>query len=209
MLTNSGDMGYLTLNEYTGNTTETVEILNDILGVDSYTAKEILIKNYEFTDEMADNILEYTHPAVENSYVLVTNDNMLKTGSWVFDFGEWDFANNANKNFAYSYGNLTINQHKITSDNGLFMDLETQNILWKNTTPYNIIIVKNDTVEKRNINNESNLSVILDIDEKTFVVIDKQFEDSLFTKLIIEKDDSKFFKKIYKNQDVIVWNIKE
>jgi asparagine N-glycosylation enzyme membrane subunit Stt3 len=209
MLTNSGDMGYLTLNEYTGNTTETVEILNDILGVGNDTAKEILIKKYEFTDEMADNVLKYTHPAVENSYVLVTNDNMLKTGSWVFDFGEWDFANNANKNFAYSYGNLTINQHKITSDNGLFMDLETQNILWKNTTPYNIIIVKNDTVEKRNINNESNLSVILDIDEKTFVVIDKQFEDSLFTKLIIEKDDSKFFKKIYKNQDVIVWNIKE
>jgi dolichyl-diphosphooligosaccharide--protein glycosyltransferase len=207
MLTNSGDMGYLTLNEYTGNTTETVEILNDILGVDNNTAKEILIKNYEFTDEMADNILEYTHPAVENSYVLVTNDNMLKTGSWVFDFGEWDFVNNANKNFVYSYGNLTINQHNITSDDGLFMDLETQNILWNNTTPYNLIIIENGSVEKRNINNESNLSVILNIDEKIFVVIDKQFEDSLFTKLVIEKVDSKFFKKIYKNQDVMVWRL--
>jgi len=207
MLTNSGDLGYLTLNGYTENTTETVQILNDILGVDNYTAKEVLIKKYEFSDERADNVLKYTHPATENSYVLVTYDDMIKSGQWVFNFGDWDFVNNANKKFVYSYGNLKINKNNITSNDGLFMDLETRNILWNNTSPYSIIIVKNGSIEKININNESNFSVILNIDEKTFVVMDKQFEDSLFTKLVVEKDESKFFKKIYKNQDVTVWRI--
>mgnify|MGYP000988641236 CR=1 FL=1 len=207
MLTNSGDLGYLTLNGYTGNTKETVEILNDILGVDNSTAKEVLVKKYEFTDEMADNVLKYTHPATENSYVLVTYDNMIKNGHWVFNFGNWDFVNNDNKEFIYSYGNLKINQDNITFDKGFFVDLENQNVLWNNTTPYNLIIIENGSIEKRNMNNESNFSVILDLDEKTFVIVDKQFEDSLFTRLVIEKSDSKFFKKIYKNQDVMVWKM--
>ena len=43
MIATSGDNGYLTLDNYTRNTTKTVEILNNILGVDKGTAMGILM----------------------------------------------------------------------------------------------------------------------------------------------------------------------
>lgn len=207
MLTNSGDMGYLTLDEYTKNTTKTVEIMNNILGVDNSTAKDILIKDYQFNDEMADDVLKYTHPPVENPFVLVTYDSMIDGGYWFFNFGSWDFIHNVNDNFLYSYSNLEINEFNITSDDGLFMDLKTQNILWNNKTPYDLVIIKNGFITKANINNMSKFSVILNIDEKKSVVMDKQFENSLFTKLVVEKADSNLFQKIYRNQGVTVWKM--
>ena len=50
-------------------------------------------------------------------------------------------------------------------------------------------------------------NVILNMDNKKSVIIDKRFEDSLFTKLVIERSNSTFLKPSYENKNVIIWGL--
>ena len=43
------------------------------------------------------------------------------------------------------------------------------------------------------------------MDDKKTVVIDKNFENSMFTKLFLEKSGNNYLKPVYKNQSVSVW----
>jgi len=205
MLTNSGDLGYLTLNGYTGNTKETVEILNNILGVDNDAAKAILVNQYEFTDEMADNILKYTHPNSENTYIIVTHDIMLKTGSWIFDFGEWDFDKSSVGNITYSYRQFNISDGNLNTSDGLKMDINSGVITWNNKTPYKLIMITDNITTERIMDNNSDFIVFLLMNDEIAIVMDKKYENSLFTKLNIKQRNTTDFKILYKNKRVYVW----
>jgi len=39
------------------------------------------------------------------------------------------------------------------------------------------------------------------------VVIDKKFENSVFTKLVLEKINTNCFESLYRNKKVVVWNV--
>src|SRR5690606_18538923 len=85
MLTSSGDMAFLTMDEYTKNTSLNVEILNGILGVDNKTALNIMIDRYNLTQNQAETILKYTHPDNPSHYVIWTYFDMLNKGFWIYN----------------------------------------------------------------------------------------------------------------------------
>ncbi|OPX60231.1 MAG: Oligosaccharyl transferase STT3 subunit [Methanobacterium sp. PtaB.Bin024] len=206
MLSTTGDRGYITLNMYMKNTTKTVEIMNNILGLDRNTSREILINKYNLETKQADEVLKYTHPENPSPMVLITNDGMLGPGYWTLSFGEWDFQKKQSIDFTYSTGTINIVSENLTSTNDVFMNLETGNITWKNEKPYCVGFVNNGTSKKRYIDDGSNFCIFI-INNKQVVVLDRKFENSIFSKLVIEKSNSTVFKPIYTNKSVVVWGI--
>lgn len=207
MLSTSGDTGFLTLDQYTKNTTKTVEVLNNILGVDNETAYNILTARYGLDSQEAKDVLNYTHTTNPKPAVLVTYDDMINYGYWIFDFGEWNFNNSTGGNFTYSFGTIKQDNNTLTSDDGLKMDLDTKQVTWNNLIPFCVITVNNGTIQKQYLDNNSNICVVLLLDRNQSVIIDKRFENSTFTKLVLEKINQTSFKALYQNNDVIVWQI--
>lgn len=206
MLSTSGDEGYIKLNLYINDTNRTVEVLNNILGLDRSTSKDLLINNYNLDKNQAEEILKYTHPDNPAPLVLITHDNMINIGHWTFKFGEWNFNERKSNNYSYSVGTVNKNDDYYNFTNGVFLDLKTGDITWKNRTPYCVVFVNNGTLDKSFLDSSSDFCVFI-IDYKTAVVIDKKFENSIFTKLVIEKSNSTVFKPLYSNKSVVVWGI--
>lgn len=206
MLATSGDAGYITVDKYTKNTTKTVDILNNILGVDNQTALSILTENYGFNKQESQDILVYTHPHDPHPFILITNDGMITKGYWTFYFGGWDFNKDNGSDITYSVGQINYTHRNIlNTTNGVVMNLETGNITWNRKVPYCVLNVTNGTVEKRYMDENSDFCIILITDTNQSVVMDRGFEDSLFTKLVMEKNNSTYFKHIFKNKSVTVW----
>jgi len=205
MLSTSGDEAYKTLNMSTNSTSKTVEILDKILGVDNQTANEILTKDYNMNEKKAQEVLKYTHPNKTRNFVLLTFDDMVDAGYWTFYFGEWDFYKMEPGGYTYSVGKITVKNNTIKSSNGVLMDLKSGNITWKNKVPYCGIIITEGKVKKIYYDENSYFCVILSMDNDKSVIINKKFENSLYTKLLFEKSNSTLFKPLYKNKKVIVW----
>ncbi|MBI5458136.1 STT3 domain-containing protein [Methanobacterium sp.] len=206
MLSTSGDEGYIKLDFYVKNSSKTVEIMNTILGLNRSTSSEILINNYGLDQNQADDVLKFTHPENPAPVVLVTNDKMINIAYWIFNFGEWNFVTKQTNNYTYSVGDVNKTNSSLNSTNGILMDFETGSITWKNKTPYCVVLVNNGTVQKNYIEFNSNFIIFI-INSKRAVVMDKKFENSIFTKLVIEKSNSTVFKPIYENKSVLVWEV--
>ncbi|SCG86009.1 STT3 domain-containing protein [Methanobacterium congolense] len=207
MITTTGDAGYLNLDNYTQNTTKTIEILNNILGVDKNTAKNLLIENYGLKPDQADNVLRYTHPNNPRPFVIVTDNSMINKGYWTFYFGSWDF-NKLSGNCTYSYGTIHETGNILTTDDGITMDLQTGNLTWNNHVPYSVTVVSKGTLKNDYLDKNSDFCVIINRDTNRSVVLDRQYENSLFSRLVVEKQDTKYFKAVYENNNVIVWESK-
>lgn len=79
---------------------------------------------------------------------------------------------------------------------------------WENKKPYNTII--KDGNSKRIIagDDKSNFSIIVLLDKNQAIVLDKSFQDSLFVKLVILKEETEHIKPIYKNNSTIIWAVR-
>jgi dolichyl-diphosphooligosaccharide--protein glycosyltransferase len=205
MLSTSGDSGYLTLDNYTKNTTKSVEILNNILGVDRNAASQILIKNYGLNEKQAENVLKYTHPTKPAPFVILTTDGMVDRGQWIFRFGEWNFKELKEGNYTYSAGKINTSNNVLNTTNGIYMDLKNGKITWNEKIPYCMIKISGGKTEKIYLDKNSDFCVILIMDDEKSLVIDRKFENSLFTKLIVERSNTQFFKALYKNKSVMAW----
>ncbi len=205
MLATSGDLSWIILDEYTKNTSKSVKILNNILGADKKTAASILITNYSLNQTQVNNVLKYTHPDNPKPFVVVTYSKMIYGGYWILNFGEWDFENDNSPNYFYSFGEITINNNILKTDDGIVMNLKTRNIKWNNNTPHCAIIIKDNKIKKLYIDKNSDFCVILNMDENKSTILNKKFENSTFTKLILEKNNTDNFKSIYRKNDVNVW----
>ena len=161
MLATTGDNAYLTLEDYTGSTAKSVEILNNILGLNKETAMNTLINNYQLNEAQADIILKLTHPEMVTPFVLVTTDEIRDNAYFVFKFGEWDFNNNNGKDYTYSIASYTIAENILKSGNGILMDMKTGDVKWKGKTPYCVELISKDKIEKRYIDDNSNFCVIV------------------------------------------------
>ncbi|HHY00481.1 MAG TPA: peptide transporter, partial [Methanothermobacter sp.] len=179
MISTSGDEGYLQLDMYIENTTKTVEILNNILGRDRSTSRELLINKYNLENEEADNVLKYTHPENAAPMVLVTTGNTFTTQHWIFEYGEWNFKEKRSNNFIYSVGTVKKTANFLNSTNDVNIDFKTGKSTWKKKTPYSITFVNNMTVKKHYVNSSSDFSIFI-IDNRNVVVLDKRFENSIF-----------------------------
>jgi Uncharacterized membrane protein, required for N-linked glycosylation len=205
MIATTGDLGYLTIDNYTKNSTKTSEILNNILGINKKEALTVLTNKYNLSSQEAQNILNYTHPSNPQPFVLVTTNNMINKGYWTFYFGSWDFNKLQGEDFTYTFGNITINGDTLNSSNGILMNMNTKNTTWNGEIPYSVTISNNSKIEKYYLDKNSDFSIILNINSSKSIVITKDFENSLFTKLVIERSNSTNFKPIYINNNVIVW----
>ena len=208
MISTSGDLAYLTLYNNTKNTSESVGILNNILGVDKNTARTLLLKNYHLDQKNVDTILKYTHPDNPSPFVIVTTEGMLETGKRVFKTGEWDFDKVQGINYTYSVKNFNITNDILRTNNGIYFDMKRGKLNWKGEVPYCLMIISNGNIKKRYIDKNSNICVIILLDDKKVVVMDKRFENSLFTKLVIEKVNTTDFDSIYTTKSAIVWKLK-
>lgn len=206
MLATSGDDSYLTLNNYTKNTSLTVDIIDDILGVSRDDAENILINKYNIPLNISHIILNGTHPLKPRSFVVITNDEMMYKGYWVFEFGEWNFKKGQGNNYTYSTGITNDTGNIRNYSNGVLVDMAQKKVTWDRKNPYCAIFIGNNTTNTVYVNNESKFCTIFLLDEKKVVVMDKKFEKSLFTKLVLIKKSTSNFKQIYKNNSVMVWN---
>jgi len=205
MLATSGDMAYLTLDDYTKNTTQTAEIFNNILGVDRVVAMDLMVDNYSLSKIQAEKILTYTHPTNSRPYVIWTYTQMVAKGFWVFNFGNWDLEKNAAENFIYAFADTQNDGNIITSKSGLILDLKNVNATYKGDIPYCVIRSQGGIENKTYLNQSSNYCIVVLFDESQMVVIDKRFENSLFTKMVLERVDTTRFKVQYKNNNTAVW----
>lgn len=205
MIATNGDKGYLTLDNYTKNSTKTAEILNNILGVDKGSALTILTDKYGLSLNQAQNILNFTHPEHTRPFVILTYGEMIKKGYWAFYFGDWDFNAMKGYDITYSYGDLNLSKNYFKTTNNVTMDQKTGTVKWNRRIPYVIITVKNGFIKKQYLNGSSNICVILQMDSKQDVVLNKQFENSTFVKLVIERTNSTYFKMAHENKDVSIY----
>jgi len=86
------------------------------------------------------------------------------------------------------------------------VDFKTENLTWENETPYFVEFIDNGTIVKRYVNSSSDFGVFI-IDHKKAVVLDRQFENSIFTRLVIEKSNSTVFKPLFYRNKAVVWGI--
>ena len=107
--------------------------------------------------------------------------------------------------YEYLITNYMITEDVLKSENGILMDMKTGDVKWNGKTPYCIGLISKDKIEKRYIDTNSDFCVIVLKDYNKAVIIDKNFENSVFTKLFLEKSGTAYLKSVYKNQSAIVW----
>ena len=232
MLTSSGDQGYLTLENYTHNTGKSVEIPDKILPVDKQAAQTILAKDYNLTPDQAQNVLQYTHPYNPAPHVLLLNNMYLLSRSyWWSYFGSWNFQNNSGHGYSYSAQQAVSQQVNgttvITAQNGIVAQINGTNIVAdvqykeNNQTqvlyPHKLIVVQNGNVTVNQIvSNESSFSIALIKENNIYlaVILNKELEDSMFTKLYIMNGAGlSKFKLVHKEGGIIdphgvmIWNV--
>ena len=203
MITTSGDDGYNSLNNYTHNTTKTVEILDNILGLNKQSAKNVLINNYHMDYYTTGIVLNFTHPANPKHFIVVNTG--LKGMYWTFYFGGWNFSTMKGYDCIYSHGNITGSSNHFETTNGVIIDPETGNVKCYNEVPYSLITVKNGVVTKKYLNTSSDICIILQMDTNKDLVISKEFENSTFTKMVVERTNMTYFAPVYTNEEVSVW----
>jgi dolichyl-diphosphooligosaccharide--protein glycosyltransferase len=206
MIATSGDEGYNSLNNYTNNTTRTVEILDNTLGLDKQSAEDVLIKKYHIDYSTAGTVLNFTHPANPKHFIVVNTG--LKGMYWTFYFGEWNFITMKGYDCTYSHGNITGSSNHFETTNGVTIDHETGTAKWQGEIPYSLITVENGVVTKKYLNTNSDNCIVLQMDTHQDLVISKEFENSTFIKMVLERNNMTYFNMVYGNEAVSVWEPK-
>lgn len=254
MLSTSGDLGPLTLDNYTKDTGKSVEILNNILGVDKATALTIMTTNYTLTQDQAQNVLKYTHPDNPTPDVLITSSDMVGKSGWWSYFGNWDFHSKSSTQYNYVQGQGVIVPNNISGlsntttallspDNAVFAEITGNNVtagivnvnqlqnqnmsatelisqlttgLQSNSStlimkPHRLIVMQDNNITQNDIVSESSLYSIIIVKTNgtyTTYLLNKELEDSMFTKLYILRGQGiSQFKLAYEQPGVIVWSV--
>lgn len=196
MLTASGDRAIDLLENYTGNTADTAEILNGILCVDRETAAGLLTDEYGMGHEFTDELLSATY-AERRPFIILTTEGMKYAGYWYFYFGDWNFTS---KNTIPVYHVETVDVSQI--------DRSLKRGLWDGKRPHSFIISDDRGIETISVDNSSKFSVIFLPAEGKAFIIDSSFNDSLFVKLVLLGEETEHFRKIYQKGDVTVWGVR-
>lgn len=207
MLSTSDDKPIELLENKTGNTQLTVKILDDILGVDKKEARRILKEKYNMDPLFTERLLSYTHPLKKQPCIILTCDNMIPIGQWYSYYGRWDFNKPGGHDYIYSFGSSNDTGQIRHYSNNVNLDKETGGS-WGNKKPYKTLIKDGNSTRIIPGDDKSNFSIIFLLDKNWAIITDNGFQDSLFVKLVILKEETKHFKPIYKNNSTIVWMMK-
>lgn len=209
MISTSGDQAYLLLEDYTKNQSLSVKILEDILGINKNEAIIVLNDKYHINDSATLKIINYTHPTNKKPYILVTSDEFIEKGYWIFFYGSWDFNKLKSANYPYSFGNVIINNQSskniITSDDGTIINLQKGYASWNNQNPNKLIIIKNNNTKTEVINKNSDFDIYFIQNKNKTVVLNKNYENSVFVNLILKNQGLNGYKLIHNNGEVYLW----
>jgi len=206
MLSTSGNKAVELLNNRTGNTSLTVTILDDILGVNRIYAEKTLQEKYGIDPGFTGELLSYTHPT-NKPFIILTKDDMIKWGHWYLYYGFWDFNKSRGYDYIYSVGSSNDTGQIRYYSNDVKFDL-TSGASWENRKPYTTIIKYRNFKRVIEGDGKSDFSIIVLLDKNQAIVVDKRFQDSLFVKLVILKEETEHIKPIYKNNSTIIWTVR-
>ena len=124
MLANSGEEASNTLDLYTGDTSKTVKILNEILPMDRTQASAALTGTYGLDQQQANSVLDQTHPSNTKPVYLILSSDMLSKAAWWSYFGTWDFENQTSHHYSYyatqsATENINGKSFTLGTDNGV------------------------------------------------------------------------------------------
>ncbi|MBC7118473.1 STT3 domain-containing protein [Methanothermobacter tenebrarum] len=233
MLSTSGDMAYNTLDNYTNNTSLSVKILTETLGVPKDEAREIMMKKYKLTAEQADNVLRYSHPDKKKPFVLILSSDMLGKAAWWSYFGSWNFDKKEGEHYAY-YTSLAASKPEVADGNvtrivtvndpsglvGVLIEKKANEtnativVVGANGTsekikPHRLMLIEGNQLVKNEIvdkNSPFGLLVVGSEGSYMTVIMDKKLEDSMFTKLfLLGGFNQTSFKLLHQEPGVLVW----
>ena len=227
MLASSGDNGYNTLENYTHNTGKTVEIMDKILVADKTSAQNIMTTQYGLTIEQAQNVSQYTHPTNSTPSLLVTSLDMVGKSGWWSYFGNWNFDSKNSTNYIYSLAqaNATTNNNAVTiqGENNVTVQINGTGVTGglqvgpnKIAPPHRLrVVTDGTTVVDTVVNNQSTFSILVvkQDDNLIAVAMNKELEDSMFTRLFFMQGAGlTHFKLAHKEpakgiSEVMVWNV--
>ena len=257
MLANSGEDASNVLDLYTGDTTKTVKILNEILPMDRTQANAALTGTYALDQQQANSVLDLTHPSETKPVYLILSSDMLSKAAWWSYFGSWDFENQTSYHYSYyasqsqtedisgkqftlgvengvvgvsGTSNETngstmnfayIDQSKLNKTIDMFTTEDKERVakeLSEGTgnellKPHKLIIVDNNQLSERIVNNNTNMSIIAfhQNDGSYFTVLfDSYLENAVFTKLYLESGyDTSRFTFAHSEPGISVWGVNE
>lgn len=234
MLSTSGDLAYETLDNYTNDSGKTAEILTATLGLPREEARAVMTGRYGLSDKEADSVLRYSHPSKPKPFVLVLSSDMLGKAPWWTYFGTWDFRKKTGSRYGY-YPSLGSSKPQVVNNTTVIQTVNTMvdrnNVLGTiiekkaNTTNATIAVGNNMTVQKINPHKlmiiEGNLLVkneIVDSDAQlslivigsgnqyTTIIMNRELEDSVFTKLfLLGGFNQTSFKFLHQEPGVLLW----
>ncbi|BAW32165.1 MAG TPA: STT3 domain-containing protein [Methanothermobacter sp.] len=232
MLSTSGDMAYNTLDNYTNNTSLTVKILTETLGLPKDSARDVMINKYKLTPQQADNVLKYSHPDKKKPFTLILSSDMLGKAAWWSYFGSWDFDKKEGEHSAYYtslaaskpevVGNVTrivtVNDvsgmvgvviEKKGNDTNATIVVMGANGEAEKIKPHKLILVEgNQLVKNEIVDNSSQFGLLVVESGGSYVtvIMDKKLENSMFTKLfLLGGFNQTSFKLLHEESGVLVW----
>lgn len=209
MLSSSGDMAYITLDSDIKNTSQSVMILEEILGLNKEAAGQLLVEKYKLSTDQANEVLIYTHPENPKPYIVVTTLRMMVYGGDILNYGEWDFNTLTKSNYMYSVEDVEMENNSLKNKNGsIYVNINSHLFIWNNQTPYSFEIVQNGQITKEYLDTQSYFCLIYLPIFKKMIIIDRKFDNSTFKKLVIEGQETNNFIPLYKTRSVIVWGLK-
>ncbi len=90
MLDCGSNNAFEVLNKRVNKTYKSVDILYEIIVQDKETARETLTVKYGIPEDVAENVLKYTHCDPPEDFFITSDDMVGKSGVWAH-FGSWDF----------------------------------------------------------------------------------------------------------------------
>ncbi|MDI6819057.1 MAG: STT3 domain-containing protein [Methanothermobacter thermautotrophicus] len=234
MLSTSGDLAYETLDNYTDDSGKTAEILTATLGLPREEARAVMTGRYGLSDKEADSVLRYSHPAKPKPFVLVLSSDMLGKAPWWTYFGTWDFEKKTGSRYGY-YPSLASSKPQVVNNTTVIQTVNTMvdqnNVLGTiiekkaNTTNATIAVGNNMTVQKINphrltiiegdllvknevVDSDAQLSLIVigSGNQYTTIIMNRELEDSVFTKLfLLGGFNQTSFKFLHQEPGVLLW----
>lgn len=234
MLSTSGDLAYETLDNYTDDSGKTAEILTATLGLPREEARAVMTGRYGLSDTEADSVLRYSHPAKPKPFVLVLSSDMLGKAPWWTYFGTWDFKKKTGSRYGY-YPSLASSKPQVVNNTTVIQTVNTMvdqnNVLGTiiekkaNTTNATIAVGNNMTVQKINphkltiiegdllvknevVDSDAQLSLIVigSGNQYTTIIMNRELEDSVFTKLFLMGGfNQTSFKFLHQEPGVLLW----
>ncbi|MGB9838318.1 STT3 domain-containing protein [Methanothermobacter sp.] len=198
MLASSGDDAYLEVLKNENDSAASALILGDVLGVKSAERADYLMERYGFHEDAAKNLASILKR--KSDYVLVTYDRLIDKGYWILYYGSWNFTGKTEEPL-YSTGTI-LSIEPLRSSDGLLYDDGSVKFNGMNVSRLYLV---NGTSEIIEGDPDSDIVAFALLARNRTVVLQREYERSMFVRLVILGDGGGVFRAVMRSGDVTVW----